>query len=105
MPLILTFFGALVFGLGLKKEFEGGNAPWKWVGLAIVGFAGMLGYTSFNAYFGSGAESQLYKSALIGNRMKVAHAMALILPVMGIIGCVIANFVVSARKSAPAFDE
>ena len=93
MPVMCAFFGLLIYFLGIKKERDGGKAVWKWAGVVLAVLGGMIGWPWFAIYTGKGADGELYRSSLMGNKMLVGHYAALVVPLLAVIVCVGFHFI------------
>jgi|CXWL01.1.fsa_nt_gi hypothetical protein len=102
MPMLCLFFGLLVFFLGIRKEMDGGKAPWKWAGVLILGIGSYSVWESFALFVGIGDPSDVtgFRDLNGGKKNTLAVITGFVLPVLGIVGCVIANCVFGKRKTA-----
>ncbi len=102
MPMLCLFFGMLVFFLGVRKELDGGKAPWKWVGVLILGIGSYSVWDSFSLFIGIGDPVDVtgFRDLSGGKKNSLAVSVGFLFPVLGIIGCIIANSVIGKRKNA-----
>lgn len=107
MPVICTFFGMLIYFLGQKKENQGGKAPWKWVGVLVLGLGAGLGWQYFAPMvgFGNEVDSAFVQSQYDAKRFKLSMYSAFLLPLLALISCVIVHFVKSRSQNSHAEEE
>ena len=96
MPLIMTFFGLLVWWMGTMQEQKGSGGSWKWYGIVLLIIGAGFGYKPFMDF-----QDFTYRSGLPENRRyAVGHYGALIFPLLAVVGCILWHFM--GGKSAPA---
>lgn len=97
LPLLLTFFGALVFGLtvdaGLKK---GRLAPSRYVGIALIALALMAGFKDAWMLVDGFNRSAL---AAVGKKVLYAHYLAGLVPFIALLICIVIDAVSRRRIS------
>lgn len=109
MPLILTFFGVLVFGLGLRQELAGSKAPWKWLGIFLCAAAFLVGSRYTYWYFGP--DKAFYAEGnyiMQGRGMRLSHIFASALPMLSILGGLILMPItkgIAARRNEEYLDQ
>lgn len=107
MPLICTFFGMLIYFLGQKKENSGAKAPWKWVGVLILGLGAGLGWQYFAPMAGLGNEvdATFVQSQYDAKRFKISMYGAFLLPLLALIACIIVHFIRSKSQATTIAEE
>lgn len=100
--MLCLFFGMLVFFLGVRKEVDGGKAPWKWAGLIVLGIGSYSVYQDFFAFIGIGEPSYVtyFRDLYAGKKNSLAIIVGFTFPILAMLGCVIANSVIAKRKRA-----
>lgn len=92
MPLIATFFGVLLFMIGVMRERNTGTKSiWKWGGCVVCLIGLYATWPYFSSYVGNSVLSAMYRDAANGRRMLIGHWTGFLVPVLGIVGCVVVN--------------
>lgn len=99
MPGLALFFGALVLGLAIRSEAQGKRSLAKWLALGILLIGLWMGLPWFLSYVGPWTEAKLYQTDLVvqGRKMQWAHWGSVILPLVGIVGFAVYQFVFSRK--------
>lgn len=102
LPLLATFFGLLIYFLGVKKEVDGGKAVWKWIGLLVVGVGAFSAWSDFALMVGIGdpAYVSMQKAQYDGKRFLVAIYGGFLIPVVSIVSSIFIGKIVVSRAKA-----
>lgn len=84
LPLILLFFGALFYFLGLRKSWIGEKATWRWIGFGIMVLAALAGFRPFWNMVSPGAEGDLYRGLYTSRKIIWGHYFGFLAP-LGVI--------------------
>lgn len=103
LPLLLTFFGALIYGLSVDNGLKRGKlAPSRWVGVGLVVLGLLAGFRDFWALTDSFNRSA-YQA--VGKRVYIAHYLAGLLPLIALLVCLGVDFWARGRLKGRNLDD
>src|SRR4051794_478128 len=82
LPVGLTFLGFVIFYAGWFVENRLTKAPWKWIAVAPVAYAIVVGFDTMQKYRDP-FYSSLIDSAGGGRKMVFAHYGSFVIPILG----------------------
>jgi phosphoglycerol transferase MdoB-like AlkP superfamily enzyme len=100
LPLILSFFGVLVYILGWNARKDGVLPAYRWAGILLLGLALFVGmryvWDLHNPALGAFRRAEL---AMDGRRVLYSHYLAAAIPAFFLLLCSVLEFV--ARRTKP----
>ena len=81
LPLIVLFFGALFYFLGLRKTWVGEKGSWRWIGFGIMVLAALAGFRPFWNMVGPGDDADLYRLLYTSRKIIWGHYIGFLAPV------------------------
>jgi hypothetical protein len=86
LPGIAVFFGMLFYSLGFREMASPKLNAWRVAGIVVLFLGALAGFGPFWSYIGLGVDGELYRGAVIGRKMMLAHLGAFGVPAICLIG-------------------